>query len=140
MPTHTLLRRLRHGIHRSRLLQIGLIAIFWLAGEAFVRFASLPVPGGIVGMVLALVLLTSHRVSLRSLQRGADWFLAEMLLFFVPVVLAVVDHREFLGLLGLKILIVILAGTTAVMAVTACTVDLCYRWRVRHGSADPLLG
>ena len=128
--------RLRRALHGSRLVQIGLIVAFWLAGEALVRLTGLPVPGGIVGMAAALLLLASHRISLFSLRRGAEWFLAEMLLFFVPAVLAVTDHREFLGLLGLKILLVIFAGTVAVMGVTALTVDLSYRWRLRHAVVD----
>ena len=104
------------------------------------RLTGLPLPGGIVGMVLVLLLLASHRLSLFSLKRGAEWFLAEMLLFFVPAVLAVVDHGELLGLLGLKVLLVILGGTMTVMGVTALTVDLCYRWSARHDRVEPLLG
>lgn len=124
---------IRRGLHRSRLAQLGLILALWLAGEGLVRASGLPLPGGVFGLALALVLLASRRISLFSLKRGAEWFLAEMLLFFVPAVLAVTDHPEFVGLLGLKILIVILGGTVAVMGVTALTVDLCYRWRLRHG-------
>ncbi len=127
--------RFRRAVHRSRLAQIGLIMAFWLVGEAVVRLAGISLPSGIVGMALALALLASHRVSPFSMRRGAQWFLADMLLFFVPAVLAVIDHGEFLGWLGLKIFVVILAGTAAVMCVTALTVDLCYRWSVRHDLA-----
>ena len=55
-----------------------------------------------------------------------------MLLFFVPAVLAVTQHGEFIGLLGLKVLVVILAGTVTVMAVTALTVDACCAWVSRR--------
>lgn len=96
--------------------------------------------GGMVGMAFALVLLANRRISLSSMRRGAQWLLAEMLVFFAPAVLAVVDHREFLGLLGLIILIVILVGTATVMGVTALTVDLCYRWRSRHALVDHVMG
>jgi len=132
MTTHRLLTLSRHTVHHSRLLQIGLLFGFWLVGEALVRVLGLPLPGGIVGMLLVLGLLISGRISLFSMKRGAEWFLAEMLLFFVPAVLAVLDHREFIGLLGLKVLAVILVGTLTVMGVTALTVDLCYRWTSRH--------
>jgi holin-like protein len=54
-----------------------------------------------------------------------------MLLFFVPAVLALLDHNELLGLMGLKILAVIIVSTIMVMSVTALTVDLCYRWMER---------
>ncbi|WP_188612098.1 CidA/LrgA family protein [Chelatococcus reniformis] len=136
MPARPLTARLRRRMRRSRLGQISLIMSFWLAGEALVRLLGLPLPGGVVGMAIVLALLASRRLTPISVRRGAEWFLADMLLFFVPAVLAIIDHRELLGLLGLKILIVILAGTAAVMGVTALTVDLCYRWRLRH--APPL--
>ena len=122
----------RRRIHSSRLLQVGFLLAFWLAGEALARLVGLPLPGGIIGMAIVLALLASHRISVFSMRRGAQWFLADMLLFFVPAVLAVIDHPEFLGLLGLKILVVILVGTLAVMAVTALTVDFCWRWRSRQ--------
>lgn len=139
MPAHAVTIRLRKAVHRSPLAQIGAILALWLAGEVVVRAVGLPIPGGIVGMAAALALLASGRISLFSLRRGAQWFLAEMLLFFVPAVLAVTDHRELLGLLGLKILLIILTGTVTVMGVTAVTVDLCYRWRLRRDPADPVL-
>ncbi|MBN8898593.1 MAG: CidA/LrgA family protein, partial [Rhodospirillales bacterium] len=100
-----------------------------------VRVAHLPVPGGIAGMLIVLALLASRRLSPVSMRRGADWFLAEMLLFFVPAVLAVLDHHEFLGWTGLKILAVILGDTVTVMSVTAHTADLCVRLSLRHAPA-----
>jgi holin-like protein len=49
----------------------------------------------------------------------------------------VLNHRDFLGVLGLKILAVIILSTIAVMVVTAIVVDLCYRWGVaRRGCPD----
>jgi len=70
------------------------------------------------------------------MKRGANWLLAEMLLFFVPAVLALLDHGELIGLLGLKIFAIILLSTTAVMCVTALTVDACYRWSERDVSLN----
>jgi holin-like protein len=115
-------------------MQIATLFGFWLAGEGFVRLVGLPLPGGIVGMALVLALLLSGRISLFSMKRGAEWFLAEMLLFFVPAVLAVLEHQELLGMLGVKIMAVILVGTLTVMTVTALTVDMCYRLSVRYAA------
>jgi holin-like protein len=117
----------RLNLRRSRVLQGVLLAAFWAVGEGISRVAHLPVPGGIIGLGLVLLLLASGRLRAVSLRRGADWLLAEMLLFFVPAVLAVLDHREFLGLLGLKLLGVVLTGTLLVMGATGLTVDLCCR-------------
>lgn len=122
----------RAALRRVRSLQILLLAAFWLAGDLLVRGLGLPLPGGVVGMVLLLALLALGWVDLRSVRLGAYWLLAEMLLFFVPAVIAVIDHQEFLSPLGLKIGLVILLGTVMVMTTTALTVDLLYRWRMRH--------
>jgi len=138
MTTHALSIRLRYGLHHSRSGQIALLGAIWLIGEAVVRATGLPLPGGIVGLALLLGLLATRRISLLSLRRGANWFLAEMLLFFVPAVLAVLNYPQLLGLLGLKILIVILGGTVAVMGVTAMTVEMSSRWRARHGGSHAL--
>ncbi len=125
----------RRFFRQSRLLQIGLVLAFWLAGAALVRVTGMPMPGGIVGMLLALAALSVHGLSVMSLKRGADWFLAEMLLFFVPAVPAILDHREFFSLLGVKILAIILFSTVTVMGATALTVDLCYRLRACHAKS-----
>lgn len=124
-------------VHRNSVLQAAIVVVFWLGGEAIVRVCALPLPGSIVGLASLLLLLGTRRLSALSVQRGAKWFLADMLLFFVPAVLAVLDHREFLGLTGLKVLFVILISTIAVMLVTAFTIDRCYRWKVEHDGAAP---
>jgi holin-like protein len=126
----------RRALRRSRLAQLALVVGFWVAGEQLVRLTAIPLPGSIVGMVLALMALGARGLHLGSLKRGANWLLAEMLLFFVPAVLALLDHRELLGLTGLKILTVIVVSTLAVMCVTALTVDLCYRWSERDVRPD----
>jgi holin-like protein len=127
--------RVQRLIHRSPILQVGLVLAFWFAGQKAVDLTGLPVPGGVIGMLVVLVLLASRRISVFSMRRGAQWFMADMVLFFVPACLALLDHRELIGLLGLKILVVVLGGTVAVMGVTGLIVDLCYRWRSHHAAA-----
>ncbi|WP_251863860.1 CidA/LrgA family protein [Achromobacter sp. Marseille-Q4962] len=122
----------RSALRRSRLLQISLIVAFSLVGQAVAAATGLPVPGGVIGMALVLVLLATRRLRVRNVHRGASWLLGEMLLFFVPAVMSLLDHREFLGMLGLKLLLAIVLGTALVMTGTALTIDLCYRWMNRH--------
>jgi holin-like protein len=131
MMQRSISHRFRRLLRRNRLAQLALVAAFWLAGEQLARLTGAPLPGSIIGMALALVALGLRGVHPGSMKRGANWLLAEMLLFFVPAVLALLDHSELLGLMGLKILTVIVISTLAVMCVTALTVDLCYRWSER---------
>jgi holin-like protein len=131
MMQRSIALQLRSLLRRHRLAQLALVAAFWLAGEELVRITGLPLPGSIIGMALALLALGARGVHVGSMKRGANWLLAEMLLFFVPAVLALLDHTELLGLTGLKIVTVIALSTLAVLCVTALTVDLCYRWIAR---------
>jgi holin-like protein len=129
MSSQSITTRLRRLVHRNEPLQVGLVLVFWLLGQGLVKLGGLPVPGGVVGMLAVLLLFATRRISILSMRRGAEWFISDMVLFFVPAVLAVLDHRELLGLIGLKVLGVILGSTLAVMGVTGVTVDLCYRRR-----------
>ncbi|WP_241049405.1 CidA/LrgA family protein [Achromobacter xylosoxidans] len=123
---------LRSLLRRSRVLQIVLLILFSLLGQVLANAAGLPIPGGVIGMALVLTLLAAGLLRVRNVHRGASWLLGEMLLFFVPAVMSLLDHREFLGVLGAKLLAVILLGTALVMVGTALTIDLCYRWMNRH--------
>lgn len=127
MRSHAVLVRARHVVRRSAILQVGLLLLFWQAGEGIVELTAMPVPGGVVGMALLLALLSADRLGVGNVQRGARWLIGDMLLFFVPAVLAVLQHRELLGVLGLKLLAIILVGTALVMAATALTVEACLR-------------
>lgn len=127
-----ILTRLSPLVHQSRLLQLGLLTGCWLVGEAVVRTVRLPLPAGVVGMGLVLLLLKSGLVTPASMRRGASWFFDYMMLFFVPAVLVVLEHPEFLSLLGLKILGLIVVSTVLVMAGTALSVEFYFRWRMRH--------
>ena len=126
----------RRNLRRSRFLQILLIIAFWLAGDMLVRRLGLPVPGGVVGMFILIALFAGQCFNPRNVRLGAEWFLAEMLLFFIPAVPAILNHHEFLGWLGLKVLVVILVGTAIVMIVTAFVVDACFHWNSRHKQVE----
>jgi holin-like protein len=121
----------RRRARRSRIIQICLILALWGASAGAVRLLALPVPSGMLGLTLALILLATRRISLFTLRRGAEWFVGEMMLFFVPAVVSILDHPEFIGPRGLELLAVIVLSTLAVVIVTALTVELIYRWRLR---------
>lgn len=126
------MKRGRIVFRRSRWLQAALLVVLWWGCDVMVRALGLPVPAGIVGLGLLLVALGSGRVPPGWLRRGSTGLLDHMLLFFVPACMALLDHPEFLGATGLKLLAVIVLGTILVMAGTALTVELCFRWSARH--------
>lgn len=122
----------KRKFHKSRILQICLISALWFIAEEISLLCHLPIPGGVIGLLLVLMLLQFEILSIRSLALGAEWFLAEMLLFFIPAVPAVLNHQEFFGWTGLKILAIIILGTIIVIIGTAFIVDFCFYKLEKH--------
>ena len=112
-----------------RVLQVlALIAVWWMS-DLLVRRLGLPLPGGVVGLIAVLALLLSGWLPLERIELGAQWLLAEMLVFFIPAVVAMARYQDLLKSLGLKLLVVIVVGNTAVMLVTAAAVHRMTRRR-----------
>jgi holin-like protein len=126
--TKKILVLLQRRLRSSRSLQILAIFGFWAAGQVVVDLTHVPVPGSIIGLFILLSLLLSRKLSVHTVRHGAFWYLGEMLLFFIPALVAVLDHPEFLGWLGIKIFAAIFLGTLIVMVVTAVVIELCFRW------------
>lgn len=128
MSASRILRILRIRLGQSRGAQVVLLAGLWLLGGAAGRLLGLPFPGAVLGLLMMLGLLLSGRVRPGAIRRGARFLIGEMLLFFVPAVMAVLDCRDWVGPLGLKLLAAVVLGTLAVMLGTAFAVDITYRW------------
>lgn len=108
--------------------QVGvLIAAWWLADQA-ASALQLPFSGGVVGLALLVVLLLAGWVRPAAIELGANWLLANMLLFFIPLVVSVVQFTELLKTQGLTLFLNIGLGFASVMLATALTVE----WVCRH--------
>lgn len=69
---------------------------------------------------------------LQWVRAGARWLLAEMLLFFVPAVVAVVNYAQLLLVDGWRIFAVIALSTVMVLGTTAWVVEKVYRYEMRR--------
>src|SRR6185369_12928091 len=90
-------------------LQAGLLVTAWAAIDWLCRRYTLPLPSGILAMLLLLATLGGGVLPGDWLRSGAGRLLAHMLLFFVPVLMVPLAHPELFGILGLKILVIITA-------------------------------
>jgi len=113
------------------LLQILLLILIWLAAVQLSSHWLHALPPTVTGIALALSLLGLGLVRREWLADGAGWLLREMLLFFIPVVIAVLQYRDVLDGKLLAILLVILGSTACVMVATALAVDLTWRLEAR---------
>ncbi|HEY5705188.1 MAG TPA: CidA/LrgA family protein [Terrimicrobiaceae bacterium] len=129
-------RSVRHArFHFRRRWWIQALALFalWALCEAFVGTLHVPVPGSIVGLGVLLLTLELRWISADWFQRGASGLLGNFILFLIPTMLAVVNHRELVSLAGLKLLVVVMIGTLLVMISTAAVVEVGFRLQSRCG-------
>ena len=108
-----------------------LLAIYFLGCQIAVWW-HLPIPGGVIGMALLLSAFALGLIKPATLQLGAGVLMAEMLLFFIPALMSLLDYGALVRDDGWRILLVIGVSTLLVMVVTAFTVEAVCRWRSRH--------
>jgi len=108
-----------------------LLALFLLGGQ-LADWSGWPIPGGVMGLALLLLLFACGVVKPATLQLGAGWLMAEMLLFFIPALMSLLDYGSLVRDEGWRILLVIAVSTLMVMVVTALTVEFVCRWSLRH--------
>ncbi|WP_087503166.1 CidA/LrgA family protein [Pseudomonas sp. SID14000] len=114
------------------LVELAILCALFLLGGQLATWLGWPIPGGVMGLALLLLLFASGVLQPAMLQLGAGWLMAEMLLFFIPALMSLLDYGALIRDEGWRILLVIAASTLMVMVVTALTVELVCRWRLRH--------
>ncbi|MFJ8262763.1 CidA/LrgA family protein [Rummeliibacillus sp. NPDC094406] len=94
-----------------------------LLGDGIAKVSQLPIPGSIIGLILLFVALQLHIVKLEWVDLGAGLLTGELLLFFVPSAVGVVQYDQILGVIGIKLVTVIVLSTIVVMACTGLVAD-----------------
>ena len=117
----------------SRLIaELAVLLGLYLLGCQIAAWLAWPIPGGVIGMALLLLAFAFGWVKPAALQLGAGLLMAEMLLFFIPALMSLLDYGALVRDDGWRILLVIGVSTLLVMVVTAFTVEAVCRWRSRH--------
>ncbi|MDF2628644.1 MAG: holin [Symbiobacteriaceae bacterium] len=112
-----------------------LTAVSWFGTYLTGRFGW-PVPGNIVGMLFMVLLLQTRVIRLEWVETGGSWLLGNMLLFFVPAAVGIIQYQQLMVTSGGRILLVIVLSTVAVMVCTGVVVDRLARVRERGGSGN----
>lgn len=112
--------------------ELAVLLGIYLLGCAISAWLSWPIPGGVIGMALLLLAFAIGGVKPAMLQMGAGLLMAEMLLFFIPALMSLLDYGGLMRNDGWRILLVIGMSTLMVMLVTAFTVEAVVRLRRPH--------
>lgn len=111
-------------------VQVALYAGLFLVAQWVVVQFHLPLPANIVGMLMLLAMIVLRVLPIKWVKAGSRWLLAEMLLFFVPAVVAVVNYASLLMIEGWRMFAVIAVSTMLTLGLTALVVDKVYRFEI----------
>jgi holin-like protein len=95
----------------------------WYGANRAATWLQLPFSGGVLGLLAMVALLLGGVLRPAAVEHGADWLLSHMLLFFIPLVVSVVQFNGLLKSEGLRLFAAIGLGFIAVMLATALTVE-----------------
>ena len=96
------------------------------AGELLARGFKLPLPGPVLGMLMAIALLGWAPLR-HPVAAAAEPLLQHLSLLFVPVGVGVVTHLALVAQYGLRIVAVLLLSTLVGLAVTALLLQALLR-------------
>jgi holin-like protein len=99
----------------------GLGAIWVLASFLIQKFA-IPLSAGVLGFFAVLLLLWSGALRSEWVSGGAGLMLNDLVLFFIPAVVAVIKYADLFRAEGIQLVGAIAVGTVLVMASTAVAV------------------
>ena len=108
----------------------------WAAADLAVRTWHLPVPSGVVGLLALTAVMLLGWLPTRHIERGARWLLGDMLLFFIPPLMALIRHEELFGWMGLRLAVAVAVGTLIVMGGVGWVVEQVSRWEDRMGQGE----
>ncbi|WP_153448525.1 CidA/LrgA family protein [Vibrio algicola] len=120
-------------------IQVIELCLLWLLSDQVVRLLHIPMPSNVFGLLVLLALMFTGIVNVKWLKAGSMWLLAEMLLFFIPAVIAIINYQDLFLHQGLKIMAVIILSTCFVLGITSFVVEKVYRYEVKKIALKQLI-
>ncbi|GGH78375.1 holin-like protein [Pullulanibacillus pueri] len=97
------------------ILQIAFFILVSFVMNVITDFFHLKIPGSILGIILIFILLKTKVIKLNWVETGANWLLAELLLFFIPSAVGIIQYKDLLYKNGIQVVIVVILSTGLVM-------------------------
>lgn len=105
--------------------QVLFLSFIGVVGNFLQQWLNLPLPGTLVGMLLLFVLLLTGVVKLDHVEQGAAILISELLLFFIPSAIGVIQYTQLFGSTGAMLLGVIVTSiVTLLLSVLIITLSI----------------
>lgn len=99
--------------------EVGVLYLFYLAGDYLQQLLQLPIPGSIVGLLLLFILLLLKIVPVKLIENGSNFILAYLPMFFIPATAGIMNHLDIFSGRGLLLIGILVVSSVLTMVVTA---------------------
>lgn len=113
--------------HLTVLSQLALIILVWAAADLIQTTFQLPIASGVLGLFLLLLLLQLKWIKLSMVEQGAQFLLSNLLLFFIPPVVGLIQYQELLWQRGGQLVFAITVSTICVMVSSVWSIQWLLR-------------
>ncbi|MHA0857835.1 CidA/LrgA family protein [Paenibacillus sp. CMAA1364] len=108
--------------------QVGLLYLFYMAGDYIQKLLHLPIPGSIVGLLLLFGLLLCKVIPVSWIELGSNTILKFLPLFFIPATAGIVNHMDIFNGKGLLLIAVLIVSSVLTIGAAAHASQWLARW------------
>ena len=134
--TRWTIRRSRHLNGLQVVLQVALLWGISIAADTLANVLHSPIPGSIIGFAALFLLLKFRVVKLSWVEKGADFLLRNLLLFFIPAAVGIIQYGHLVRVDGIRLLGLILMSIVLVMSWTGWLAERLSKRQQRENSAS----
>lgn len=109
------------------LLQIAVILLICITGEAVSVLLPFVFPGSICAMFILLILLWTGLVKAEFFNPVGTWLLNNMAFFFLPATVSIMEQFDILSQIWIHVLIIVFVSTIVTFLASAGTAALVIR-------------
>ncbi|NPC94563.1 CidA/LrgA family holin-like protein [Bacillus sp. WMMC1349] len=116
--------------------QVAVLFLFARLMNLIVEALHINIPGSILGIIVIFALLHFKVIKLEWVEIGALWLLAELLLFFVPSAVGIINYADLFAEFGTSILLVVAISTFVAMVSTGMLTQMIAKRKERKNTCS----
>ncbi|MCK5780960.1 MAG: CidA/LrgA family protein [Flavobacteriales bacterium] len=103
--------------------QLAIILAVYLSGLFLEHAFNLPLPGSIIGLLIMLLLLHLKVIKVEKIKQVSDFFLNNMMFFFIPATAGIMASYHILDGFLLQVILLVMISVVITISVTALLVQ-----------------
>lgn len=115
------------------IVQIGLLALFYLIGATIQQYFNLVIPGSVIGLVILFLCLFFNIVPEKFVRDGASFMTKHLIVFFIPATVGIINYYDLFIGRGFWLIVITIVSSLIVLVTSGYVSD---KLATRKGSHD----